>query len=219
MKKRIKNTGHPDKKITLLWSIRVHESPSISQTNHAPMLTKWETRWINTANTGLLVQTDLLTLQTSNHRLNHCKPRTTSLEPADRKLQLWLNGVCQVSMWVVFFSSLHITSRKSWRKVTEEYSHTAFNKFSVIPDYPDNWISNFMSPNGGYYIGNVSPAGKIFRWFCLGNCIAIFTEVCYNFLNFQSLVNVILLFEKINDYITWIIHCSNLNNRIINVFK
>lgn len=60
-----------------------------------------------------------------------------------------------------------------YRYKTEEYSHTAVNKFNVMPDSLPDWIFDFMPHRGGYFIGNVSPARMDFRWFCLGNCIAI----------------------------------------------
>nr|KYP64966.1 hypothetical protein KK1_019580 [Cajanus cajan] len=60
-----------------------------------------------------------------------------------------------------------------YRFKTEEYSHTAVNKFNVIPDSLPDWIFDFMPHHGGYFLGNVSPARMDFRWFCLGNCIAI----------------------------------------------
>ncbi|CAI5946694.1 unnamed protein product [Closterium sp. NIES-64] len=60
-----------------------------------------------------------------------------------------------------------------YRYKTEEYSHTAVNKFNVIPDSIPDWLFDFMPLKGGYFIGNVSPARMDFRWFTLGNCIAI----------------------------------------------
>ncbi|KAL4281726.1 hypothetical protein GQ457_03G029170 [Hibiscus cannabinus] len=64
-----------------------------------------------------------------------------------------------------------------YRYKTEEYSHTAVNKFNVIPDSIPDWIFDFMPMRGGYFIGNVSPARMDFRWFCLGNCIAILSSL------------------------------------------
>ncbi|KAG8493525.1 hypothetical protein CXB51_011049 [Gossypium anomalum] len=64
-----------------------------------------------------------------------------------------------------------------YRYKTEEYSHTAVNKFNVIPDSIPDWIFDFMPTRGGYFIGNVSPARMDFRWFCLGNCIAILSSL------------------------------------------
>ncbi|KAL4334030.1 hypothetical protein GQ457_07G020060 [Hibiscus cannabinus] len=64
-----------------------------------------------------------------------------------------------------------------YRYKTEEYSHTAVNKFNVIPDSIPDWIFDFMPMRGGYFIGNVSPARMDFRWFCLGNCVAILSSL------------------------------------------
>ncbi|KAF6139416.1 hypothetical protein GIB67_026258 [Kingdonia uniflora] len=64
-----------------------------------------------------------------------------------------------------------------YRYKTEEYSHTAVNKFNVIPDSIPDWIFEFMPTHGGYFIGNVSPARMDFRWFALGNCIAILSSL------------------------------------------
>ncbi|XP_020100101.1 probable alkaline/neutral invertase F [Ananas comosus] len=64
-----------------------------------------------------------------------------------------------------------------YRWKTEEYSHTAVNKFNVIPDSIPDWVFDFMPTRGGYFIGNVSPARMDFRWFCLGNCVAILSSL------------------------------------------
>eukprot|EP00249_Psilotum_nudum_P021110 c27974_g1_i2 orf=278-2023(+) len=64
-----------------------------------------------------------------------------------------------------------------YRYKTEEYSHTAVNKFNVIPDSIPDWVFDFMPTKGGYFIGNVSPARMDFRWFCLGNCVAILSSL------------------------------------------
>ncbi|KAD7477600.1 hypothetical protein E3N88_00736 [Mikania micrantha] len=64
-----------------------------------------------------------------------------------------------------------------YRYKTEEYSHTAVNKFNVIPDSLPDWVFDFMPIRGGYFIGNVSPAKMDFRWFCLGNCVAILSSL------------------------------------------
>ncbi|KVI04112.1 Glycosyl hydrolase family 100 protein [Cynara cardunculus var. scolymus] len=64
-----------------------------------------------------------------------------------------------------------------YRYKTEEYSHTAVNKFNVIPDSLPEWVFDFMPTYGGYFIGNVGPSNMDFRWFCLGNCIAILSSL------------------------------------------
>lgn len=45
-----------------------------------------------------------------------------------------------------------------YRYKTEEYSHTAVNKFNVIPDSIPDWVFDFMPCRGGYFIG--------IKWFC-----------------------------------------------------
>ncbi|KAL9231824.1 hypothetical protein vseg_006994 [Gypsophila vaccaria] len=64
-----------------------------------------------------------------------------------------------------------------YRYKTEEYSHTAVNKFNVMPDSLPEWVFDFMPNRGGYFIGNVSPAKMDIRWFSLGNCIAILSSL------------------------------------------
>lgn len=64
-----------------------------------------------------------------------------------------------------------------YRYKTEEYSHTAVNKFNVMPDSLPEWVFDFMPLHGGYFIGNIGPSHMDFRWFCLGNCIAILSSL------------------------------------------
>ncbi|CAA7404500.1 unnamed protein product [Spirodela intermedia] len=64
-----------------------------------------------------------------------------------------------------------------YRYKTEEYSHTAVNKFNVIPDSIPDWVFDFMPTRGGYFLGNVGPAMMDFRWFALGNCMAILSSL------------------------------------------
>ncbi|XP_031377750.1 probable alkaline/neutral invertase F [Punica granatum] len=64
-----------------------------------------------------------------------------------------------------------------YRYKTEEYSHTAVNKFNVIPESIPDWVFDFIPLRGGYFIGNVSPARMDFRWFLVGNCIAILSSL------------------------------------------
>ncbi|XP_042012608.1 probable alkaline/neutral invertase B [Salvia splendens] len=64
-----------------------------------------------------------------------------------------------------------------YRYKTEEYSHTAVNKFNVMPDSLPDWVMDFMPLHGGYFIGNIGRSHMDFRWFCLGNCIAILSSL------------------------------------------
>ncbi|CAN8289960.1 unnamed protein product [Cochlearia groenlandica] len=60
---------------------------------------------------------------------------------------------------------------------TEEYSHTAVNKFNVMPDSIPEWVFDFMPLRGGYFVGNVGPAHMDFRWFALGNCVTVLSSL------------------------------------------
>ncbi|KAL0454117.1 UNVERIFIED_CONTAM: putative alkaline/neutral invertase B [Sesamum latifolium] len=64
-----------------------------------------------------------------------------------------------------------------YRYKTEEYSHTAVNKFNIMPDSLPEWVFDFMPLSGGYFVGNVGPSNMDFRWFCLGNCVAILSSL------------------------------------------
>lgn len=93
------------------------------------------------------------------------------LERIDKRLQA-LNFHIRSYFWLDFQQLNNV-----YRYKTEEYSHTAVNKFNVIPDSIPDWVFDFMPMKGGYFIGNVSPARMDFRWFCLGNCVAILSSL------------------------------------------
>lgn len=85
-----------------------------------------------------------------------------------------------------------------YRFKTEEYSRTAVNKFNVIPESIPDWVFDFMPMKGGYFIGNVSPARMDFRWFAVGNCIAILSSLATRE---QSLAIMDLIEEKWQDLV------------------
>ncbi|GAU15915.1 hypothetical protein TSUD_41380 [Trifolium subterraneum] len=96
-------------------------------------------------------------------------------------------GVCMdrypIEIQALFFMALRCAlsmlkqDTSDDKEYTEEYSHTAVNKFNVIPDSIPDWLFDFMPKHGGYFIGNVSPARMDFRWFALGNCFAILSSL------------------------------------------
>ncbi|KAK7850001.1 putative alkaline/neutral invertase f [Quercus suber] len=88
------------------------------------------------------------------------------MEQIDKRITA-LNFHIQQYYWLDFTQLNKIYRYKT------EYSHTAVNKFNVIPESIPDWVFDFMPLRGGYLIGNVSPARMDFRWFLLGNCIAI----------------------------------------------
>ncbi|KAI3859803.1 hypothetical protein MKX03_013678 [Papaver bracteatum] len=103
--------------------------------------------------------------------LNHDKEGEEFMERISKRLHA-LSYHMRSYFWLDFQQLNDIYQYK-----TEEYSHTAVNKFNVIPDSIPDWVFEFMPTRGGYFIGNVSPAKMDFRWFLLGNCVAILSSL------------------------------------------
>jgi hypothetical protein len=59
----------------------------------------------------------------------------------------------------------------------EEFGEAAINKFNIYPDSIPPWLVDWMPEQGGYLAGNLGPARMDFRFFTLGNLMAIITEL------------------------------------------
>ena len=55
----------------------------------------------------------------------------------------------------------------------EEFGETAVNKFNIYPESIPYWLTEWMPEQGGYLAGNLGPAQMDFRFFALGNLMAI----------------------------------------------
>lgn len=55
----------------------------------------------------------------------------------------------------------------------EEFGEAATNKFNVYPDSIPDWVFHWMPDRGGYLAGNLGPARLDFRFFALGNLMAV----------------------------------------------
>jgi len=55
----------------------------------------------------------------------------------------------------------------------EEFGESAINKFNIYPDSIPYWLTEWMPEKGGYLAGNLGPARMDFRFFALGNLMAI----------------------------------------------
>jgi hypothetical protein len=64
-----------------------------------------------------------------------------------------------------------------YRYKTEEYSTDAVNKFNIYPEQIPSWLVDWISEEGGYFIGNLQPAHMDFRFFTLGNLWAIVSSL------------------------------------------
>jgi hypothetical protein len=59
----------------------------------------------------------------------------------------------------------------------EEFGERAVNKFNIYPDSIPYWLTEWMPEKGGYLAGNLGPAQMDFRFFTLGNLIAIISSL------------------------------------------
>ncbi|XP_054804604.1 alkaline/neutral invertase A, mitochondrial-like [Prosopis cineraria] len=64
-----------------------------------------------------------------------------------------------------------------YRYKTEEYSTDAINKFNIYPEQIPSWLVDWISEEGGYFIGNLQPAHMDFRFFTLGNLWSIVSSL------------------------------------------
>jgi hypothetical protein len=60
-----------------------------------------------------------------------------------------------------------------YRYQGEEFGDKAVNKFNIYPDSIPYWLTEWMPEKGGYLAGNLGPARMDFRFFTLGNLMAI----------------------------------------------
>lgn len=60
-----------------------------------------------------------------------------------------------------------------YRYKGEEFGETAINKFNIYPDSIPQWVTEWMPEKGGYLAGNLGPARMDFRFFSLGNLMAV----------------------------------------------
>lgn len=60
-----------------------------------------------------------------------------------------------------------------YRYKGEEFGEAATNKFNVYPDSIPEWVFHWMPDRGGYLAGNLGPARLDFRFFALGNLMAV----------------------------------------------
>jgi len=58
---------------------------------------------------------------------------------------------------------------------TEEFGEGAQNPLNIHPESIPDWVSDWLPDKGGYLAGNIGPGRLDFRFFALGNLIAIIT--------------------------------------------
>ncbi|NJR55968.1 MAG: alkaline invertase [Acaryochloris sp. CRU_2_0] len=60
-----------------------------------------------------------------------------------------------------------------YRYQSEEFGETAINKFNLYPDAIPPWLTDWLPDRGGYLAGNLGSGWMDFRFFSLGNLLAI----------------------------------------------
>ncbi len=59
------------------------------------------------------------------------------------------------------------------RYQAEQFGESIVNKFNIYPDSIPYWLTEWMPDRGGYLAGNLGPGKMDFRFFALGNLVAI----------------------------------------------
>ena len=59
------------------------------------------------------------------------------------------------------------------RYQSEQFGESVVNKFNIYPESIPYWLTEWMPDQGGYLAGNLGPGKMDFRFFSLGNLVAI----------------------------------------------
>lgn len=87
---------------------------------------------------------------------------------------------------------------RMYRYAVEEYGETAVNQFNIYPETIPHWLTDWLPETGGYFAGNLGPARMDFRYFALGNLMAVLNGLATEG---QSAALVHLLRERRDDLI------------------
>ncbi|MCU0534263.1 MAG: glycoside hydrolase 100 family protein [Hydrococcus sp. Prado102] len=80
----------------------------------------------------------------------------------------------------------------------DEFGKEVANRFNIYAESIPNWLSDWLPKNGGYLAGNLGPGRMDFRFFTLGNLMAIITAVACD-RESQQIMN--LIEQRWNDLI------------------
>ncbi len=59
----------------------------------------------------------------------------------------------------------------------DEFGKEIANRFNIYPESIPDWLTEWLPDNGGYLAGNLGPGRMDFRFFALGNLMAIITAL------------------------------------------
>jgi glycogen debranching enzyme len=77
-----------------------------------------------------------------------------------------------------------------YRYKSEEFGEEAINKFNIYPEFIPQWITEWLPKHGGYLVGNLGAGWMDFRFFSLGNLMAILGGLA-NLQQSQEIINLI----------------------------
>jgi hypothetical protein len=60
-----------------------------------------------------------------------------------------------------------------YRYQSEEFGEAAINKFNIFPESIPGWVTEWLPKTGGYMVGNLGSGWIDFRFFSLGNLMAV----------------------------------------------
>ncbi len=72
----------------------------------------------------------------------------------------------------------------------DEFGKEVANRFNIYPGSIPNWLTEWLPDTGGYLAGNLGPGRMDFRFFALGNLLAIITSLASE-AESQSIMNLI----------------------------
>jgi hypothetical protein len=72
----------------------------------------------------------------------------------------------------------------------DEFGKEVANRFNIYPGSIPNWLTEWLPETGGYLAGNLGPGRMDFRFFALGNMLAIITSLASE-AESQSIMNLI----------------------------
>ncbi|XP_066381908.1 uncharacterized protein [Miscanthus floridulus] len=92
------------------------------------------------------------------------------------------NLICAINSWLsaLSFHIREVDMKKInaiYRYKTEEYSHDAVNKFNIYTEQIPSWLADWIPVKRGYLIGNLQPAHMDFRFFFIGDLLAIVSSL------------------------------------------
>jgi hypothetical protein len=79
-----------------------------------------------------------------------------------------------------------------YRFKNDEFGKEVANKFNIYPESIPAWLTEWLPENGGYLAGNLGPGHMDFRFFALGNLLAILVSPA----SLEESQSIMTLFEE-----------------------